>query len=72
MVLDDGETYTDLAGCKILALDYDGIEHFDQDEDSVIADTAKRGVTEFGKVVAEFTQDGMTSVKLSGVTVTFE
>jgi len=72
MVLEDGETYTILEGCKIVALDANGIKTYEQDEDTVVSSTYIRASTEFGHVVAEFTRDGMTTVNADGVTVTFK
>jgi hypothetical protein len=73
MVLNDGETYTGLTNCKIIAVDEELFnEHDDYLGDDAIKDIYNGVGTEQGKIVAEFTQDGMTTVAVDGLTVTFK
>lgn len=69
MVLNDGETYTGLDGCKIVRVTDEAIIE-DADFDTVIEDIATTGENFHGKVVAEF--DGTSMIAGScGTTVGF-
>lgn len=66
MVLEDGETYTLLDGCKIIVLDVD-VE--DADVDEIVADTYNKGETKYGKVIVTFTANKLVTYAVAGVEV---
>lgn len=52
MVLNDGETYTDLEGCKIVV-----VSHEDFEDESFAVRQAFHGNTGYGRVVTVFNDD---------------
>jgi hypothetical protein len=63
MVLNDGETYTDLTGCKVVHVDTRGLEDYESED--IIVEIYQNGKTEHGSVVAEFNRDGLIATDIS-------
>ena len=68
MVLNDGETYTNLEGCKVVYVETRGLEDYESEE--IIAEIYQKGKTDSGRVVSEFQNTTMIATEAS-VTISY-
>ena len=71
MVLEDGETYTQLSGCKILVLNKRLWDDNPEAQDEMVAELYQQGSMYYGDVVADFGANGMVIGRALGLNVSF-